>query len=247
MSEPYRLWAIESSDPKVNKTLSFAKTDEGVVITPDISKYRELKLRLLNGTHTFNCGLAHLAGFETVKEGMENKTLSTYVHDLMLHEIAPCIINENLPATEVHEFANKVIERFRNPFLEHKWLNITLLEKHYKQDLDVPAYMALGFAAYLLFMKCKLGENGNYYGNANNKVYLVQDERSGYFSQLWKNKKLKDIVRGALGNQELWGTDLTSLPGFALAVEFYLDSIIQRGVMVTLEEFEVNRVDRLMD
>ncbi|MEI9910782.1 MAG: hypothetical protein WDO71_14585 [Bacteroidota bacterium] len=30
-----------------------------------------MKLRLLNGTHTFTCGLAFLAGFETVREGDE--------------------------------------------------------------------------------------------------------------------------------------------------------------------------------
>ena len=257
MSEPYRLWAIESSDPKVNKTLSFAEADEGVVITPDISKHRELKLRLLNGTHTFTCGLAHLAGFETVKEGTENKTLNMYVHDLMMHEIAPCVIKENLPATEVHEFGKKVLERFRNPFLEHKWINITLqysnkmkmrnvplLQKHYKQDSDVPGHMALGFAAYLLFMKCELGKEGKYYGKVNNIAYPVQDEQAEYFSQLWKNNKLKDIVESALGNQELWGTDLSSLPGFAVAVEFYLDSIIQKGVMKTLTDFEVKRGHR---
>ena len=135
-------------------------------ITPDISKHRELKIRLLNGTHTFTCGLAHLAGFETVKEGIENKELGMYVHDLMMHEIAPCVINENLPAKEVYAFAKKVIERFRNPFLDHKWINITLqysnkmkmrnvplLQKHYGRDPDVPRHMALGFAAYLLFMK----------------------------------------------------------------------------------------------
>lgn len=260
MSEPYRLWAIESSDPIVKKILSFAKTDAGVVITSDISKYRELKLRLLNGTHTFTCGLAHLAGFKIVKEGMKNKTLSTFVHDLMLHEIAPCVVKENLPATEVYEFANKVIERFRNPFLDHKLISITLqysnkmkmrnvplLEKHYQQDLDVPAHMALGFAAFLLFMKCELGEDGKYYGKANNVAYPVQDEQAEYFSRLWQNNKLKDVVGKTLGNLKLWGTDLTSLPGFAFAVEFYLDSIIQRGVMVTLKEYEVNRVDRLID
>jgi tagaturonate reductase len=66
MAEPFRLWAIESGDDKVKQILSFSLTDTGVVITPDIEKFRELKLRLLNGTHTFTCGLAFLAGFEMV-------------------------------------------------------------------------------------------------------------------------------------------------------------------------------------
>ncbi len=59
MSEVFRLWAIEG-DEKIKETLCFSKSDEGVIITPDITLFKELKLRLLNGTHTFNCGLAFL-------------------------------------------------------------------------------------------------------------------------------------------------------------------------------------------
>ena len=55
MSEVFRLWAIEG-DENVKQALSFHKVDEGVVIVPDITLFKELKLRLLNGTHTFNCG-----------------------------------------------------------------------------------------------------------------------------------------------------------------------------------------------
>ena len=53
MSEVFRLWAIEG-DEKIKETLSFGKTDKGIVIVPDITLFKELKLRLLNGTHTFN-------------------------------------------------------------------------------------------------------------------------------------------------------------------------------------------------
>ena len=56
MSEPYRLWAIETSRQKTKEILSFSHTDAAVVLAPDINKFRELKLRLLNGTHTFSCG-----------------------------------------------------------------------------------------------------------------------------------------------------------------------------------------------
>jgi tagaturonate reductase len=247
MSEAYSLWAIESAHPRVKEVLSFAKADPSVIITKDINKHRELKLRLLNGSHTFSCGLAHLAGFDTVKEAMENEVISLYIYDLMVHEIAPCIVDEQLTALEAHEFANKVIDRFRNPFLDHRWINITmqythkmkmrnvpLLRKHYQQDLYVPGYMALGFAAYLLFMKCEPGESGRYYGHVNNQPYVVQDDQAGYFHQLWKENSPAEVVKKALANEHLWGTDLSALPGFAFAVEFYLESIIHRGAASSL-------------
>lgn len=253
MSEVYSLWAIESSSPKVKNVLSFAKTDETVLITNDINKHRELKLRLLNGTHTFSCSVAFLAGFDTVKDAMEDISMSLYIHDLMINEIAPCICNENIPVLEAHEFSNKVIERFRNPFIDHRWLSITLnytykmkmrnipmLLKHYEHDLCVPEYMALGFAAYLLFMKCEQGKSGTYYGKINDTPYPVQDDHADYYYQLWKNHTLSEISKKNLSNNALWGAYLSELPGFALAVKFYMESIQERGVLETLKEYQLN-------
>ena len=74
MSEPYRLWAIETQSERTKNILSFSKCDDSVVLAPDINKFRELKLRLLNGTHTLSCGLAYLSGFVTVKEAMQDET-----------------------------------------------------------------------------------------------------------------------------------------------------------------------------
>ena len=253
MSEVYRLWAIESSHPKVKNTLNFAEADERVIISPDISKYRELKLRLLNGTHTFTCALAHLAGFETVKEAMENKMIGRYVHGLMINEIAPCIISNELSAQEVYEFCNTVIDRFRNPFLDHKWINISLqythkmkirnvplLLKYYQQGLNTQGYMQLGFAAYILFMKCELGESGKYYGETDGEVYELQDNQAAYYNEVWKSNSLEEIVQKVASNESLWGTDLTSLPGFAAAVEVFLDSIMSRGILETLKIVETS-------
>src|SRR5690606_38491939 len=48
MAEPFCLWAIESAHPRVTDVLSFARADKRVVITSDIQKFKELKLRLLN-------------------------------------------------------------------------------------------------------------------------------------------------------------------------------------------------------
>jgi tagaturonate reductase len=253
MSEVYRLWAIESSNPKVKDALSFARADDGIIITTDINKYRELKLRLLNGTHTFTCGLAYLAGFETVKEAMGNKTMVEYVHGLIMNEIAPCI-STHFPEKEVYAFANSVIDRFRNPFLDHRWINIALqythkmkmrnvplLLKHYQQDLNAQGYMPLGFAAYLLFMKCELSENGKYYGEVNGKVYELQDNQAGYYHEVWKSNRLEEVVQKVLSNKTLWGTDLTLLSGFAVTVEVYLDSIMSRGILETLKIFETSK------
>ena len=73
------------------KLLSFYRVDEGVIITPDITKYKELKLRMLNATHTLSCGLAYFSGFKTVKSGMEDPLFESYIRNLMMDEIGPAI------------------------------------------------------------------------------------------------------------------------------------------------------------
>lgn len=163
MVEPFCLWAIESSEPRVAEILSFAKVDSRVVITPDIEKFKELKLRLLNGSHTFACGLAMLAGFGTVKEAMANQVFSNYVERLMHSEIIPTLIEIGVESAEAVAFADHVIDRFSNPYLEHKWesissnytskmrmRNLATLERCFISGSKGAAdHMALGFAGYL--------------------------------------------------------------------------------------------------
>jgi tagaturonate reductase len=249
MSEVYSLWAIQTSSHKAKEMLSFSEVDETVIITDNIEKYRELKLRLLNGTHTLSCGIAFLAGFDLVKDAMEDKTMGRYVAGLMKDEIAPCIFDENISLQEATAFSNAVIERFRNPSIDHKWLSITLnytqkikmrnvpvLLKHYEQHGTVPPLIAVGFAAYLVFMKCQPAENGKYAGERNGTAYILQDEQAAYYYQLWKDHPLNEISAIALSNREMWGTDLTALPGFAEAVQHQLESIMEKGMMEVLKE-----------
>ncbi|MDP4261707.1 MAG: tagaturonate reductase [Bacteroidota bacterium] len=247
MAETFRLWAIESAHPKVKEVLSFSKADEGVVITPGIEKFRELKLRLLNGTHTFTCGLAFLAGFSTVKEAMQNEVISQYIRKLMMQEIATALDSDNnITYHEACVFANQVMDRFRNPFLDHQWLSITmnytskmkmrnipLLLRHYSHTDEVPENMSLGFAAYLLFMKCKAGSDGRYYGQANGLPYAVQDDMAACFAE----KSLADMdtfVNSILADKNLWGTDISRLKGFAESVKENLESLEKKGVLETL-------------
>jgi tagaturonate reductase len=254
MAETFRLWAIESAEPKVREILSFAKADEGVVITTDIEKFRELKLRLLNGTHTFSCGLAFLAGFSTVKEAMKNETFSLYLRKLMLQEIVTVLANESgITNDEANAFANKVTDRFRNPFLDHQWLSITmnytskmklrnipLLLRHYSRTDEVPSNMALGFAAYLLFMRCKAGADGRYYGQNNGSDYLVQDDMAPSFAE----KSLTDMNTFAdviLADKNLWGTDISRLNGFADAVKENVRLLEKRGILETMASQQIQK------
>lgn len=245
IAEAHRYWAIEG-DEEVEKMLSFAQADNAIVIAPDITQQRELKLRLLNATHTFTCGLSYLAGCETVKQSMEDEDLCAYIIHLMKDEIAHAIPTAIDPAV-VQDYASKVLDRFRNPFLEHQWLNITLnysfkmrtrcvpvLLRHYELSNEVPEAIALGFAAYLCFTRPVVKKSNGYYGEWNGELYSVKDDAAALFYQRWAGLSTPALVREVLRDADFWEANLYALPGFAEAVLEKLNLLLEGEVKEAL-------------
>ena len=253
MSEVFRLWAIEG-DEEVKETLCFSKSDEGVIITPDITLFKELKLRLLNGTHSFNCGLAFLSGFNITREAMNDAVYGRFTKALMHTEIAPAI-PFSIDKKVKEDFANSVFERFCNPFIEHQWLSITvqytskmkmrnipLLQRHYELFDTVPLHMAAGFAGFLLYMKAIKKEAGKYFGQRGDKFYEIKDDSAEYFFQVWENNSPDKVAEIVMQNEELWGTDLTKLPGFLQSIQEYLKEFSANGVLKAIARIESKKL-----
>lgn len=253
MSEVYRLWAIEG-DEEVKSILSFARVDEGVIIAENIDIYRELKLRLLNGTHTLSCGVAFLAGCETVKEAMDNDLIASYIAELMQNEIAPSIpYDVDLATAQV--FGSKVLDRFRNPHIKHNWISITMnysskmkmrcvpvLMKHYEKHDSPPELFVLGFAAYLYFMKGVIKRGNQYYGDLNGQSYLIQDEQAEIFYKRWAGLSTVGLVQEVLRDFAYWEEDMHSLPGFQQAVIDKLNLILNQGMKEAMQSIPVKKV-----
>jgi tagaturonate reductase len=249
VAEVYCLWAIEG-DEEVKSVLSFAGAHSGVVITPDIEIFRELKLRLLNGTHTLTCAIAFLAGFKTVKDAMNNLAFSQFISHLMLNEIAPVIPYLIDTETSTH-FIHQVLDRFRNPNIEHQWISISaqyssklksrvlpLLLNHYKLSNEVPEGFAFGFAAFIRFMMIT-NDDGKFTGQANGEGYTVTDSNAEVFCKAWKKTDIKTVAENVLRNNYLWQTDINQLPGFKDAVIKNLETIMDIGALQVLEKFDL--------
>lgn len=252
MAEPYRLWAIESSSDKVRAMLSFSQVDEGVIIADNIDKYRELKMRLLNGTHTFSCGPALLSGFPTVKEAMGNEIMSGFIEQMMKTEILPAITGHLISIEEADSFSDKVLDRFRNPFIEHHWLSITaqysskmkmrnipILQKYYKKKNSIPHCIAFSFAAYIYFMHVEKAGNA-FETRLNGYVFPIKDAEADILYEHWKKKSAPDVIHAVLQDKKLWDIDLTEFPEFEQAVTKHFREIIstacQEAMSNLLEE-----------
>ncbi len=253
LCEAYRLWAIEGNE-RLKKIISFAEADEGIIVSPDITIYRELKLRLLNATHTMSCGIAFLAGIGTVKEAMHDETMAAYIAALMKQEIGPAIPYEIQKET-IRNYSEEVLDRFRNPYINHNWKNITLnysskirlrcvpvIVNHFKINNTVPELFALGFAAYIYFMKAVQQNGSEFFGTLNGQQYLVDDEMAGKFYSLWQSLPANKVVGEVLKDSVLWGTDLNAFPGFQQSVANKLNHIIGEGMRATLESLAVKKI-----
>lgn len=254
MSEVFRLWAIEG-DEKTKEVLSFYKTDDAVVITPDITLFKELKLRLLNGTHSFNCGVGFLSGFNITREAVTDKIFSVFAKNLMHTEIAKAIPFE-IDAKVKTDFANNTFERFCNPFIDHQWLsiavqytskmkmrNVPLLLRHYELKNTAPIHMATGFAGFLLFMKSIRNNGSTFFGERNGIEYEIKDDMAGYFYDAWISSKNSDeLAEAVMKDETLWDTDLTNLPGFLYAVQEQLQKMMTNGVLQTIAQLETKKV-----
>jgi tagaturonate reductase len=253
MSEVYRLWAIEGGE-HIKSVLTFASVDEGVVIAPDINLFRELKLRMLNGTHTLSCGLAYLAGFGTVKQAMDDAAMQTFISRLMLNEIATGI-PYNVEHGVSEAFGHKVLDRFANPNIEHHWINITMqytskmkmrnvpvILKYAERMKTVPENIALGFAAYLLFLKPVHKKQDKFYGEWQGKEYVIQDDFAAYFFEKWNKLTPAQLADEVLADATLWGADLSAIPGFAQAVKDNMASLLEAGVAKTIQIQQTKKV-----
>jgi tagaturonate reductase len=249
MSERYALWAIQSGSERVIKALSFANEADGVVIAPDINKFRELKLRLLNGSHTFSCGLAALAGFTTVKEAMANEHFAGFITTLMNEEIVPTITSEDISKEDATLFASKVLDRYRNPYIEHAWTaictqysskmsmrNVALIQQYAKRFENAAPFMSLGMAAHILYMRGQEKEDGKYYGSVEEKTYLINDENAAWYSKTWEAKEVSTVVSSVLGNEDTWKTNLNNIKGFTDEVSHWLNLLLEKDTMAVLEQ-----------
>ena len=243
VAEDYALLAIEEGAGDAAR-LPFAGIRGGdidVVVTRDISPYRERKLRLLNGTHTAMAPVALLCGCETVREAMEDAQVGAFIRRVMLDEIAPFVA-----APDAERFAHEVLDRFANPFIRHAVADITLQQTMKLrvrlvpsilacagETGQAPASLAFAFAAYLRFARGDLRRAREAAGRP-----LPRDDQGARVRALWPalGDDAVAVARRACADAELWGADLSAVPGFADAVADDLVRMIALGVPAALAQ-----------
>jgi tagaturonate reductase len=93
-----------------------------VVVTNDLRRYERLKLFILNLGHTYLAEIWHARDSEpamTVREAMADGSVRAELDDLYENEVIPVLAGIGMES-EARSYRNTVVDRFRNPFLDHR-------------------------------------------------------------------------------------------------------------------------------
>jgi tagaturonate reductase len=243
--EIFHLWVIEGPD-HIAAEIPFHQAGLNVVWTRDMTPYRTRKVRILNGAHTCSVLAAFLTGMDTVLEMMEDEVFAKLLHQAVFDEIMPTF---NLDESEKARYAQAVLERFRNPFVRHELLSISLnsvskwkvrvlpsLLDYQRLRGSLPPALVFSLAALILFYKGVGTSDRELRGTRNGKSYPVRDDLDvlSFFEKRWhafsKNHDLRALVAVVLANESLWGADLTTVPGLMDAVTANLQAMLVDGV-----------------
>lgn len=129
-AEPFAFWAIESPG-------AFELQHPAIITAADISPYYLRKVRILNGLHSALVSHALSMGIETVRECVEHPEVGPWLEDLLFHEIVPVLEGR---VEDPVSFAKATLDRFRNPFLEHKLASIALNHESKVKVRLLPTY-----------------------------------------------------------------------------------------------------------
>lgn len=235
-AEVFGFWVIEAPD-SLKDELPFEKAGLPVIITADHTPYKQRKVRILNGAHTAMVPAAYLSGQDIVRGCMEDRVIAAFMDKAIFEEIIPTLA---LPYQELESFAQSVSERFRNPFIDHALLSIAFnstskwrarvlpsLKGYISKFGRLPRCLTLSMAAYIeLYCGNKRGDDCY---EISDDVFVLDLFREH------KNDPTAQLVPLILSNVKLWGEDLTTINGFAEAVEGYLSEIRATGMYETLK------------
>ncbi|MBS9462619.1 tagaturonate reductase [Flagellimonas sp. 389] len=208
-AEPFHLWVIEGPS-NIKEKLPFSDAGLNVIVTNDLSPYRTRKVRILNGAHTAMVPIAYLHGFKEVREAVEDEKIGLFIKEVIFDEIIPTL---DMPKTELESYAHEVLERFRNPFIKHKLMDISLnsvskfkvrvlpsLLDYIVKYEKAPPKLVIALAYLLRFYKGKF---------KSNNIELRDDSQViEFFRAIWKETDLERITTKILSNKALWDVDL---------------------------------------
>lgn len=246
-AEIFHLWVIEKptnmSIEELRAEFPAEKAGLHVLIAESEAPYHERKVTLLNGPHTVLAPVAYLSGLNIVRDACNHDVIGKYIYKVQFEELMETL---NLPMDELKQFANDVLERFNNPYVDHAVTSIMLnsFPKYQTRDLpglkvylerkgELPKGLVLGLAAIITYYKGGVREDGAPI-QPNDSAEIMQ-----LLTDLWATGDTRKVAEGVLAAKDLiWGEehgDLNLIHGLTDMLTEFLNSIQEKGMLETVK------------
>ncbi|KAF1299157.1 altronate oxidoreductase [Enterococcus sp. JM4C] len=231
-AEPFMLWVIEGPQ-EIAEKFPLVEAGLNVIITDDMTPYRERKVHLLNGPHTAMVPLGLLAGVETVEEIMADPDFSGFIDELFTEELIPML---NLPQSELIEYAEQIKERFKNPFVRHELTSIALnsiskfkarllpILLHSLEENKLPKRIIASLAGLIVLYR-------------SNQFTIQDDAQVISIFEESKEMSSSEAVTFLLSKESLWGADLVAC-GLADTVSHAVAAIESDGARAFIQQLD---------
>ncbi|HDR2625285.1 mannitol dehydrogenase family protein [Enterobacter cancerogenus] len=223
--EPFIQWVVEDNFVAGRPEWEVA----GVQMVQDVLPWEQMKLRMLNGSHSFLAYLGYLAGYAHINECMEDEHFREAARRLMLDEQAPTL---RITDVDLTAYADSLIDRFANPALQHRTWQIAMdgsqklpqrmldgIRVHLERHTAWPL-LALGVAGWMRYVS---GTDDQ--GNAID----VRDPLSEKIRGIVSTSSEADRVTALLGLNEIFGHDLPQTPAFVDAIVQAYQRLVRDG------------------
>lgn len=223
--EPFIQWVIENNFVAGRPQWEVA----GVQMVDDVLPWEQMKLRMLNGSHSFLAYLGYLAGFQHISDCMQDSAFREAAYRLMMNEQAPTLRITNV---DLSRYAASLIERFANPALKHRTWQIAMdgsqklpqrmlegIREHLARGSDWPL-LALGVAGWMRYVS-GVDDAG--------ATIDIRDPLSEKIRLLVESSSDAERVSALLSLQEVFGTDLVKNSLFVQTIEQAWRRIAQHG------------------
>jgi len=223
--EPFIQWVIEDNFVAGRPEWEIA----GVQMVQDVLPWEQMKLRMLNGSHSFLAYLGYLAGFAHVSDCMQDDAFREAARRLMLDEQAPTL---RITDVDLTAYADSLIDRFANPALQHRTWQIAMdgsqklpqrmlegVRVHLQRESAWPL-LALGIAGWMRYVS-GVDDAGN--------AIDVRDPLSEKIRAIVETSSEKGRVKALLALSEIFGSDLPQHAQFVDAITDAYQRIVERG------------------
>ena len=241
-AEPYHLFVIEDV-AEIRKELPLDRVGINAVFTKDISPYRTIKVRILNGAHTSMVPVGYLFGHDTVRETLEDGLTGAFVRRAVHENIAPGL---DFPAEVLQSYIRDTMDRFLNPFIRHELLAISLnsiakfqtrilpsIHAFRERTGEWPGHLLFAWAAMICF----------YRGKRHQDPIPLKDDPAAIemIAGLWRKIKQGEIdflqmTDTLLGHPSVFGPKLTHQQGLSKALARMVEEIHQQGMQLALAQ-----------